>query len=75
MINYKIDKVIIDASNLAEVIINLVIWQHSISNLIIRDCRLVFLSKFLLSNFISWALSKDFCLLFRPRLIARQKAK
>lgn len=46
MIYYKLIKIIIDALTLAKVILDLVIWHYSLSNLIVMDKSLLFISKF-----------------------------
>ena len=46
MMHYKPVKVTIDASKLAEVIINVVVQHHGLSDFIINDWRAIFMSKF-----------------------------
>ena len=46
MVHYKLVKAIIDALGIAEVIINIVIRYHGLSNSIIIDQELLFNSKF-----------------------------
>lgn len=46
MVYYKLVKVIIDAFGLAEVIINVVVRYHKLSNSIITNSRSVFMLKF-----------------------------
>ena len=46
MVHYKPVKVTIDASELAEVIIDVVVWHHGLSNSIMTDRGLLFTSKF-----------------------------
>ena len=46
MVHYKPVKVIIDASGLAKVIIDVIVWHHGLPNLIVIDKGQVFISKF-----------------------------
>ena len=46
IIYYKLVKVMIDAFGLVEVIINVVLRHHSLSNFIITNQRLLFTSKY-----------------------------
>ena len=46
MMHYKPVKVTINAAKLAEVIINVVVQHHSLSNFIISDRGAIFTSKF-----------------------------
>ena len=46
MVHYEPVKVTIDAAGLAEVIINMVVWHHSLPDSIISDRRAIFTSKF-----------------------------
>lgn len=42
-------KIIINAFNLANVILDMIIYDHSLSNFIVSSCDLVFILEFLLS--------------------------
>ncbi len=46
MVHYAPVKVTIDASSLAEVIIDVIVWNYSILESIVTDRRLLFISKF-----------------------------
>ena len=46
MVHYKPVKVTIDAPRLAEVIIDVVVWHHGLSDSIISDRRAIFTFKF-----------------------------
>ena len=46
IVHYKLVKVIINASKLAEVIINMVVQHHSLLDFIINNCKTIFISKF-----------------------------
>ena len=46
IVHYKLVKVTINTLELAEVIINMVVQYHGLSDSIISDCRTIFLSKF-----------------------------
>ena len=46
MVYYKLVKVTIYTSGLAEVIINMIVWYHGLLDSIISDCRVIFTSKF-----------------------------
>ena len=46
MVQYKLVKVTIDVPRLAEVIIDMVIWHHSLPDSIICDQEAIFTSKF-----------------------------
>ena len=46
MVYYKVVKTTIDVSGLIEVIINIVVKYHGLSNSIISDCELLIISKF-----------------------------
>ena len=46
MVYYELVKVIIDALELAKVIINIVIWHYSLPNVIISNIGLLFIFKF-----------------------------
>ena len=47
MVYYKPVKVIIDVERLAEVIIDILVWHHSLPDFIINDYGAIFTSKFL----------------------------
>ena len=46
MVHYEPVKVTINASGLAEIIIDVVIWYHSLPDSIISDWKAIFTSKF-----------------------------
>ena len=46
MVYYELVKVTINASKLAEVILDIVIWHYGLSNSIVSDKDLFFTSKF-----------------------------
>lgn len=46
IVYYKLVKIIIDVLGLAEVIIDIVVWHHSLSNSIVTDRGFLFTSKF-----------------------------
>ena len=46
MIYYKLVQIIITTPVLAEVILNVVVWQHALLNFIISNYGFVFMSKF-----------------------------
>ena len=46
IVNYEVVKTMIDTLRLAKVIINIVVRHHSLLELIISDCRSLFILKF-----------------------------
>ena len=46
MVHYKLVKIIINASGLAKIIINMVVWQHGLLDLIVTNKSSFFISKF-----------------------------
>ena len=46
MLYYKVVKITMNTLELVEVILNMIIWYHSLPNLIISDRDLLFNSKF-----------------------------
>ena len=46
MVHYELVKVNINASGLAEVIIDVIVQHHGLPDSIISDCRAIFMSKF-----------------------------
>lgn len=64
IVYYKPVKITINATNLVNIIINIVVHHYGLLDLIISDCSLVFTSKFWLSLYyflgIKWRLSTTF---------------
>ena len=46
MVHYELVKVIIDTSGLVKVILDVVVWQHGLSNSIVSDRGSLFILKF-----------------------------
>lgn len=47
IVYYELVKITIDAPSLVQIIIDLVVYYHGLSNSIVTDCSSVFISKFL----------------------------
>ena len=67
MVNYKLIKIMINVSGLAEVIIDVVIWHHSLFDSIITDWGSLFISKFWFSLCYSLRIKRRFSIVSHPQ--------
>ncbi len=67
MVHYKLVKVIIDAPGLAEVFINVIVRYHKVSESIVTDWGLLFISKFWFLLYYFLGIKKKLFTAFYPQ--------
>lgn len=75
MVYYKPVKVRIDASGLTEVIIDVVVWYHSLLNSIVIDKGLLFTLKFWLLLYYFLGIKYRLFIAFYPQTDSQTKSK
>lgn len=73
MVYYKLIKVTINASRLAKVILDVVVWHHNISDSIVTDRDSFFISKFWLSLYYFLAMKQKLFIIFYLQIDGQTK--
>ncbi len=75
IVYYKLIQITIDIPGLAEVIINVIICHHQVSESIITDCSSLFILKFWSLLYYFLGTKKSYLQLFTHKRMARPKGK
>ena len=67
IVHYEPVKIMIDASGLAEIIIDIVVWHHGLSDSIITNWSFLFTSKFWFSLYYFLKIKKRLSTTFHPQ--------
>ena len=73
MMHYEPIKVTIDRAGLAEIILNVVVWHHSLSDSIVTNKGLFFISKFLLLLCYFFGIKQRLSTVFHPQINGQTK--
>lgn len=73
IVHNKPVKVTIDALEITEVIIDMVVWYHGLSDFIINDCKATFTSKFWSSLYYLLGITRQFSTVFHPQINGQTK--
>lgn len=73
MVYYKLFKVIFNAPKLAKVSIDVIVWDHGLSQLIMSNRKLVFNSKFSLSLYYFLEIKQKLPIAFHPQTYGQTK--
>ena len=73
IVYYKLIKIIINTSELAEILLDIIVWYYSLSDLIVSNKSLLFISKFWLLLYYFFGIKHRFLTAFYPQINGQTK--